>query len=51
MRKSENAVYRNYMYVIKFLLDAETSTINAVVQASMKNKSYKATVSQNTFIS
>ena len=34
-----------------FIFDAETNTINAVLQASMKNKSYKVTVSIHIFIS
>lgn len=48
MRKSENAVYSNH--VLKFLFDNETNIVNAVVQASMKNKSYKVTVSKEIHV-
>lgn len=41
MRKSENAVYSNH--VLKFLFDNETNIVNAMVQASIENKSYKVT--------
>lgn len=41
MRKSENAVLSNH--VLKFLHDPETKMVHSVVQASMKNKSYKVT--------
>ncbi|XP_061193271.1 uncharacterized protein LOC133201485 [Saccostrea echinata] len=41
MRKSENAVICNH--VLKFLFDQETKMIHAVVQASMRNTSYKVT--------
>ncbi|XP_056003436.1 uncharacterized protein LOC125662308 [Ostrea edulis] len=41
MRKSENAVLSNH--VLKFLYDPETKMVHSVVQASMKNRSYKVT--------
>ncbi|XP_062603121.1 uncharacterized protein LOC134264875 isoform X2 [Saccostrea cucullata] len=41
MRKSENAVISNH--VLKFLFDQETKTIHSVIQASMRNTSYKVT--------
>ncbi|XP_061192288.1 uncharacterized protein LOC133200518 [Saccostrea echinata] len=46
MRKSENAVISNH--VLKFLFDQETKMIHAVVQASMRNTSYKVTVRPRT---
>jgi hypothetical protein len=42
-RKSENAV--NSDHALQFLFDAETAVVNAVVQASMQDTSYRVRVS------
>jgi hypothetical protein len=42
-RKSENAV--NSDHVLQFLFDEETALVNAVVQASMRDTSYRVRVS------
>jgi hypothetical protein len=42
-RMSENAV--NSDHVLQFLFDEETAVVNAVVQASMRDTSYRVRVS------
>jgi hypothetical protein len=42
-RKSENAV--NSDHVLQFLFDEETAMVNTIVQASMRDTSYRVRVS------
>ena len=46
-RKSENAVESGH--ILKFLYDSETKHVSSVVQASMKDKSYRVAVSQHMY--
>ena len=41
-RKSENAVSCNH--ILQFLYDPESKTVNAIVKASMRDRSYKIQV-------
>ena len=43
MRKSENAV--NSDHVLKFIYDQDMKHVSSVVQASMRDRSYKVSVS------
>ncbi len=46
-RKSENSVSSEH--VLKFLYDVDSRTIKAVVQASMRDRSYKVEVNKNIY--